>query len=105
GTAPGVSTVATGSATDTFASLSSLMQNTTYYVWVRSVCSSTDQSDWSTPAFIFTTLCSTANVPYTVPMATGTPSANPPGLPDCMSDEALNPNDNEGWYTSSGYPG
>lgn len=105
GTAPGVSTAATGSATDTFASLSSLAQNTTYYVWVRSVCSSTDQSDWSAPALIFTTLCSTANVPYTVPMTTGTPSATPPGLPDCMSDEALNPNDNEGWYTASGSPG
>lgn len=101
GTAPTAGTTVSGSATDTFASLSGLTQNTTYYVWVRSVCSSSDKSYWSMTPTIFTTECNTANVPYTVPMATATP----PGLPDCMSDEALNPNDNEGWYASSGYPG
>lgn len=105
GNDPSAGTTASGSVTDTFANLTGLSQNTTYYVWVRSVCNSTDKSDWSAPAFVFTTLCTTADVPYVVPMATATPSATPPGLPDCMSDEALNPNDPEGWYATTGSPG
>lgn len=105
GNDPSAGTTASGSVTDTFANLTGLSQNTTYYVWVRSVCNSTDKSDWSAPAFVFTTLCTTADVPYVVPMATATPSATPPGLPDCMSEEALNPNDPEGWYATTGSPG
>ncbi|HET8574433.1 MAG TPA: fibronectin type III domain-containing protein [Edaphocola sp.] len=101
GTAPTAGTIVSGSSTDTFASLTNLTQNTTYYVWVRSVCSSSDKSYWSPIPTVFTTECNTADVPYTVPMATATA----PGLPDCMSEQALNPNDNEGWYVSSGYPG
>ncbi|WP_339382146.1 fibronectin type III domain-containing protein, partial [Aetokthonos hydrillicola] len=39
--------------------LSGLAPTTTYYLWVRSKCSATDSSSWSTPAVKFTTLCNT----------------------------------------------
>lgn len=59
-TAPDASTVlnATNSATSTTASapLSGLQPSTTYYTWVRSSCSASDKSIWSTSTS-FTTLC------------------------------------------------
>ncbi|MCW1960722.1 fibronectin type III domain-containing protein [Chryseobacterium viscerum] len=59
-TAPDASTVlnATNSVTSTTASapLNGLQPSTTYYTWVRSSCSASDKSIWSTSTS-FTTLC------------------------------------------------
>lgn len=57
-TAPLSTDSATGSvgAGITTASLTGLTSQTTYYVWVRSVCSGSDSSEWSTVAS-FLTLC------------------------------------------------
>ena len=59
-TAPDASTVlnATNSVTSTTASapVSGLQPSTTYYAWVRSSCSASDKSIWSTSTS-FTTLC------------------------------------------------
>ncbi|WP_223607352.1 GEVED domain-containing protein [Chryseobacterium sp. OSA05B] len=72
-TGPTSTTVATGStgASALTASLSSLSPATTYYVWVRSVCSASDKSAWSIGAS-FTTECAVIvpTVTYTNDFAT-----------------------------------
>lgn len=57
-TAPATTDSATGAvgAGITTVDLSSLTTATTYYIWVRSVCSNTDSSAWGT-VITFTTLC------------------------------------------------
>jgi len=55
-TAPTAATVPTGSTTDTFKVLTGLPSSTQHYVWVRSYCTSTDQSIW-TASTNFTTTC------------------------------------------------
>ncbi|SIQ56633.1 fibronectin type III domain-containing protein [Chryseobacterium sp. RU33C] len=62
-TAPTASTVALGTSTTTSAPLSGLSPSTTYYLWVRSVCSSSDKSAWSIVA-TFNTLCGTVMAPF-----------------------------------------
>lgn len=54
-TTPTSTTAPSGTSTATSVTLG-LSSSTTYYVWVRSVCSGSDKSDWS-PATMFTTLC------------------------------------------------
>lgn len=48
--------------TGTTASVSPLAANTTYYFWVRSVCSGTDKSPWSNMASVTTNYCTPAPV-------------------------------------------
>lgn len=77
-TAPDASTVATGSvaAGITTANLTSLTPITTYYVWVRSVCSSSDKSAW-TVVVSFTTPCASFVPDYLENFSTFTFSAPP----------------------------
>ncbi len=63
-TAPTASTAASGTSTTTSAPLAGLSPSTTYYVWVRSVCSGSDKSAWSIAA-TFNTLCGTVMAPFT----------------------------------------
>ena len=56
--------------------------NTTYYVWVRSICGTADASAWS-PVVSFSTLCNAANVPYVVDFE----DAVLPALPPCTANE------------------
>lgn len=88
-TAPTSTTVlnAANSATSTTTSapLSGLSAATTYYVWVRSKCSSSDVSEWSVGS-IFTTACVTFTVPYTENFdttSTGTSTNN--NAPTCWA--------------------
>ena len=59
----------TGTTTNTFAELTNLVPNTTYYFWVKSNCGTT-QTNWSTGNSFTTNSSSTCNVPtqlYTDP--------------------------------------
>jgi hypothetical protein len=95
--APTSSTTASGSvgAATVTAGLTPLIANTQYYVWVRSVCSATDTSDW-TGGITFTTLCNSDPIPYTVPLA----AVTTPDIPSCMSTQLINTLGSE-WYTSN----
>lgn len=78
--APLPSTVAMGTIpTGTTTTISSLTSNTTYYLWVRSVCDAGDKSVWK-PALPFKTLCDlvTDFLQYFDTTPTGS-------LPDCWS--------------------
>ncbi|MCD9617530.1 GEVED domain-containing protein [Chryseobacterium gleum] len=79
-TYPTASTVASGSSTGLSTNLPSLTPATTYYVWVRSVCTATDKSAWSQMA-TFMTSCVAVGVPYTLNFE----SITPPDLPNCTS--------------------
>jgi hypothetical protein len=92
-TAPVAGTTPTGNVpTGTSVTVGSLSQNTPYYIWVRSKCSSSDVSGW-TPAFTFTTACDAQNVPYTQNFE----SATVPGLPECTSVQNVGLGNN--WVT------
>ena len=52
----------TGTTTDTFASLSNLSPNTTYYFWVKANCGTT-QSNWSSGSSFTTSSSTTCNLP------------------------------------------
>ncbi|SHE48226.1 GEVED domain-containing protein [Chryseobacterium sp. OV279] len=56
-TAPTAATVPSQTVTGTTATLSPLVANTTYYVWVRSRCTATDQSSWTGPLTVLTGYC------------------------------------------------
>ncbi|OJV52913.1 MAG: hypothetical protein BGO31_03935 [Bacteroidetes bacterium 43-16] len=57
-TAPTSTTTPTGTATDSFKVITGLPAATLHYVWVRSNCSTSDKSTW-TSSTSFTTLCAT----------------------------------------------
>jgi len=80
---PGTTPNGSVNAGVTTADLPGLSSGTTYNVWLRSKCSTTDNSDWT--SVIFSTDCVTDNIPYTAPLT----SAIPPGLPNCMSSAAV----------------
>lgn len=68
--------------------------STTYYFWVRGVCSGTDKSVW-TPAYTFTTPCAPVNVPYIENFE----SVTVPALPACTS--IFNAGTGNNWETNS----
>ena len=63
-TAPTASTVPTGNTTATTRTQTGLTPSTTYYFWVRSHCSDTDQSFWTGPVSF-----TTPQIPATMPIA------------------------------------
>ncbi|MGC5745871.1 fibronectin type III domain-containing protein [Chryseobacterium sp. NFX27] len=78
-TAPTASTTASGVSTTTSAPLSGLNPSTTYYLWVRSVCSTSDKSAWTSTAVTFNTLCGTVMAPFSQNFDSGT-------APTCWSN-------------------
>lgn len=99
GTAPGASPTPLVNVTSGLSgNLTGLTQNTTYYVWVRSDCSSGDVSNWAGP-LTFTTLCGPISVfPYTENFD----GVTTPALPSCWTQNNNNA-DADFWKTWSGY--
>ncbi len=83
----------------TSTTISGLTPATPYYVWVRSNCSATDQSAWSSPDLSFITVCYADNVPYLLDFESTTNT----GLPICTSNQNVGSGNN--WYVddSPGY--
>jgi len=80
--------------------LENLAVNTNYLVYVKSICSENEQSDWSS-AYSFTTACGTMEIPYFEDFE----SASVPDIPQCGS---LETNSGNSWTTTSvasGYDG
>ena len=65
-------------------SISGLENNTSYDVYVKSICAFGDESGWSEP-LNFSTLCGTTTVPYAMDFET----AVVPNIPACTSKENL----------------
>lgn len=78
-TAPTSATTASGTSSTTSTSLTGLSAATTYYIWVRSVCGSSDKSAWSSSA-TFITSCITAQT-----LTENFDSTADGGLPPCWS--------------------
>ncbi|MCZ2222436.1 MAG: fibronectin type III domain-containing protein [Chitinophagales bacterium] len=85
--APSIAGIAGTSTT-----ITGLTPATQYYVWVRSVCSATDSSSWSSQKG-FVTSCNPSNVPYLQDFETATV----PGMPTCTSAE--NAGTGNSWVT------
>lgn len=91
-TAPTLITVPTlHGLTNPSISLSGLISNTTYYLWVRSKCSSSDSSSWSNLR-TFTTLC---NAVTTFPYSEGFNTVGQ--LPACFTATAAIANPAQNW--------
>ena len=74
-------TTAGTAVTTTFASLTGLAPNTTHFVFVRAICSTTDASPWSDPV-TFRTLCANVTA-FTQNFDGVTASTLPTGMPSC----------------------
>lgn len=72
GTTPANTVTATGSVSGAVLTsvLPNLSSNTTYHVWLRSVCTSANRSSWSLPV-TFTTPCATVTPNYTYDFGSG----------------------------------
>ncbi|WP_288435413.1 fibronectin type III domain-containing protein [uncultured Chryseobacterium sp.] len=80
-TYPSATVTVSGTSTATSVNLpSTLTPATAYYVWVRSACSASDKSAWSSAA-TFMTSCVSVGVPYALDFE----SITPPDLPGCTS--------------------
>ncbi len=56
------------------------MENTAYYIWVRSKCAGADVSEWTGPVAVATP-CTATDIPYVEDFE----SVTPPALPDCTA--------------------
>ena len=108
-TAPTVATVSTGSvgAGITTAALTALNPTTQYFVWVRSVCSASDKSAWTT-IVTFTTPCAIFTPAYLEPFTSWLPF--PVNTPACWEryatgDQLTGPTGavNSGSWSQDGY--
>ena len=97
--ATGLVTAGTTAAGVTTVNTSQLTPNTTYSFYVKSVCSTTETSSWST-ALMFTTLCVATNVPYTMPIN----AVTTPAIPECVIVENVN-NDDKTWISYASQTG
>jgi len=79
------------------ASAAGLQSNTTYHLYVRSLCSDADMSTWAGP-LTFTSRCDATDVPYTEDFN----SVTPPAIPNCMSLETIS---GSAWETTEGPAG
>ena len=79
----------------TTATINELLPNTTYTIFVRSKCSSSDFSSWSS-SMPRTTLCVAENIPYIMPIST----AVIPAMPNCVTMENVN-TDDRFWLTAA----
>lgn len=79
----------------TTAMINGLLPNTTYTVFVRSKCSDTNFSSWSS-SIPLATLCVAENIPYIMPLNT----AVVPALPNCVTMENVN-TDDRFWITAA----
>ncbi|MGH1516107.1 fibronectin type III domain-containing protein [Chryseobacterium sp. JK1] len=95
-TAPAASTPASGTSTTNSAPLSGLVPSSTYYLWVRSVCSASDKSVWSSPATVFNTLCGVATAPFIQTFDSG----NAPGCWNSLNPVATSTDANLFWKFS-----
>ena len=95
-TPPTDSTTPSGSvaAGITTASLTGLSSSTVYRLYVRAVCGANDSSTWS-QAVVFSTLCDSAPLPYTIDFE----SVTVPNLPLCTSNQNVGTGNN--WETFS----
>lgn len=75
--APVANTQGTDVPTGTSATYAA-MENTAYFIWVRSKCAGNDRSEWAGPVAA-TTPCTPTDIPYFEDFETVTP----PALPDC----------------------
>lgn len=71
--------------------ITGLTQNASYEVYVRSICSDSDQSSWEGP-LTFTTSCGITNLPFTQDFE----EVTVPSLPECSS---LETNSGNSWKT------
>jgi hypothetical protein len=76
-------TAAGTATTNTFASVSGLTPNAAQYVFVRSICSTTEASPWAGPV-TFTTLCANVTA-FTQNFDGVTASSLPSGMPACWT--------------------
>ncbi|MBM3411180.1 MAG: hypothetical protein FJY18_06080, partial [Bacteroidetes bacterium] len=81
--APVAGAAATSNAASSPAVLSGLTPNTTYYVWVRSLCAY-NSSEWA-GGVAFTTSCDTSAIPFAENFDALTPTALPGVIPTCWS--------------------
>ncbi|WP_415328799.1 fibronectin type III domain-containing protein [Chryseobacterium sp. MMS23-Vi53] len=70
-TAPTAATAASGTSTSTSTTVTGLAPATTYYMWIRSACSSSDKSSWW-GSVTFTTACATLAAPFAQTFDNGT---------------------------------
>ena len=95
----GAVTSGTVAAGVTTTPVTGLQPNTLYNVYVRSNCGAGDTSNWSIVK-TFTTLCTSDNIPYVMPInaTTGT------NLPSCVTRQDVN-NDGKTWVSTTAQAG
>ncbi|WP_318641038.1 fibronectin type III domain-containing protein [Flavobacterium ardleyense] len=97
--ATGLAASGTTAAGVTSAAITGLVDNASYVVYVKAVCSAVESSSWtSIPAF--QTPCLATNIPYELPLT----SVTAPAIPSCVIVENVN-NDDKTWITNSSITG